>query len=285
LAREASRAAGRTLADMTAADGGGDVLFVFAHQDDEVGISTRIGYEVRAGSRVWCIYLTDGATAVASEVRDAESLRALRRLGVERERIGFLADAQGRIADGALYRALPRARAMLRDWIASTGARFARVFTLDWEGGHHDHDAAHLLALAAARDAAVPAVYAYAFYNAYRRRPGLFRVASFVPGDEPLLRRALRLREAVAAAALVTAYPSQRRTWIGLGPGFVARMLLQREERFRRADPARVARRPHPGPLLYETMFAIPADAVLAASAQLRAELSGGAGAASARRS
>lgn len=254
---------------------GDDVLFVFAHQDDEVGIATRIAFEARAGNRVWCAYLTDGAYATDAGVRDDESARVLRRLGVEPERVAFLRDAGGRIPDGTLVRSLTRARAMLCAWIASTRACFARVFTLDWEGGHHDHDAAHLVALASARDVAIPRVYAYAFYNAYHRRPGLFRVASFVPGDAPLVRRALRLREALAAAALVAAYPSQRRTWIGLGPGFVARTLLRREERFRRADPARVARRPHDGPLLYETMFATRAADVLAASAQLRAELAG----------
>jgi LmbE family N-acetylglucosaminyl deacetylase len=250
-----------------------DVLFVFAHQDDEVGISTRIAFEARAGNRVWCAYLTDGATSVPAEVRDAESARVLRGLGVKPERIAFLRDEDGRVADGALVRSLARGRAMLGAWIGSTGAHFARAFAPDWEGGHHDHDAAHLLVLAAARDAEIPAVYAFALYNAYRRRPGLFRVASFVPGGAAIVRRRLTLREALGAARLVGAYPSQRRTWLGLGPGFVARMLARREERVRLADPHRTASRPHDGPLLYETMFETPADGVLAASADLRAEL------------
>jgi LmbE family N-acetylglucosaminyl deacetylase len=251
----------------------GDVLFVFAHQDDEVGIATRIAYEVRAGNRVWCAYLTDGAQAAPEEVRDAESLRALRRLGVPPERIAFLRDAAGRIGDGALIGSLARARAMLRAWLASAGVRPTRVFAPDWEGGHQDHDAAHLLA----RDAGGAELYAYPLYNAFRRRKGLFRVASFVPDAAPVVRRPLTLRETLEAVRLVAAYPSQARTWVGIGPAFAARMLARRTERFRRADPARLRALPYEGPMLYETRFGVAAADVLAASAELRAELTGGA--------
>ena len=66
-----------------------DVLFVFAHQDDEVGAVSRIAFEVRAGHRVWCAFLTDGAKKVRPGVRDAESLRVLRRLGVAGDRVAF----------------------------------------------------------------------------------------------------------------------------------------------------------------------------------------------------
>ena len=252
-----------------------DVLFVFAHQDDEVGIWTRIVHEVRAGAGVWCAYLTDGARDVSAAVRDAESSRALARAGVAAERIAFLRDAEGRIADGTLFRALARARAMLGAWIAETGVRFSSVFTLDWEGGHHDHDAAHLVTLAACRDAGLPPPQVFSLYNGYARRPGLFRVASFVPGDAPVVRRSLAVRDVIAAALLPLVYRSQRRTWLGLGPGFAARTLLRRAELVRAADARRLADRPHAGPLLYETMFGTPAGEVLAASAALRAELAG----------
>jgi LmbE family N-acetylglucosaminyl deacetylase len=255
------------------ADAPGSVLFVFAHQDDEVGIATRIAYEVRRGNPVWCLYLTDGAHAAPAGVRDAESLRALARLGVPPERVAFLRDAAGRIGDGALIGALGRARAMVRAWLAVRAVRFVRVFAPDWEGGHPDHDAAHLLALAAARDSGGADVYAYPLYNAYRRWKGLFRVGSFVPAAASIVRRKLTLREAFEAVRLVAVYRSQARTWIGIGPAFAVRTLVRRTERFRLADPARVARLPYEGAMLYETRFGAARDAVLAASADLRAEL------------
>ena len=253
-----------------------DVLFVFAHQDDEVGISTRVAYEAAAGNRVWCVYLTDGASKVPAAVRDAESVRALARLGVDRAHVVFLESGGERIADGTLMAHLARARASLGAWLAASGVRPARAYTLDWEGGHADHDATYLIVLAVARDAGIDAVWTFSMYNAYRRRPGLFRIASFVPNDAQVARRRLSLGEALRSALLIAAYPSQRRTWIGLGPGWILRALVRREERVRRAQSRRVAERPHDGPLLYSTLFRIDERVMMEQSAALRAELAAG---------
>lgn len=246
-----------------------DVLFIFAHQDDEVGCVTRIAFERAAGNRVWCLYLTDGSTNAPAATRDAESLAALARLGVAPSRVVFLADGGGRLPSHVLHQSLDRALRMVLGWIAATGVSPNRIFVPDWEGGHHDHDAAHLVALAVGREFRVP-VFAYSMYNAWRRPKGFFRVASFVPDDAPVLARRLSFREALQAATFVLAYPSQRRTWLGLGPGFAWRMLVRRTERIRSAGTQRVLRRPHAGALLYETMFSVPSDEVLAVSEPLR---------------
>lgn len=253
-----------------------DVLVVLAHQDDEVGLYSRIVHEHASGNRIWCAYLTDGAANAAASKRDRESLAVLARAGVPADRVAFLRDDAGRIADGMLMHALQRARTMLRAWASTVVARFTRLYTLDWEGGHHDHDAAHLVALAAARDLDIPDVWTFALYNAYRRPRRFYRVGAFIPAAGETQRRSLRFSEALAAARTVLAYPSQRRTWFGLGPGFVVRTLARREERVRRADARRLRMRPHAGPLLYETMFGIDADEMLALSSALRHELCAG---------
>jgi LmbE family N-acetylglucosaminyl deacetylase len=250
-----------------------DVLFVFAHQDDEVGAYSRIAFEVHAGHRVWCVFLTDGAKNVRPHVRDAESLRVLRRLGVEAERVAFLSDSAGRIRDGTLVHALDRARRMVLDWLRARAVTPKRIYTLDWEGGHHDHDATHLVTLSAARELGVDDVYVYPFYNGWRRRPKLARVSSFIPGSAPVLRRRMSLRDSWRAAWSVAAYPSQRLTWLALGPGFFVRTLATREERLRRADPQRVLLPPHDGVLHYENIFGVRGEDVLRDSAALRAEI------------
>jgi LmbE family N-acetylglucosaminyl deacetylase len=250
-----------------------DVLFVFAHQDDEVGAYSRIAFEVHAGHRVWCVFLTDGAKNVRPHVRDAESLRVLRRLGVEAARVAFLSDSAGRIRDGTLVHALDRARRMVLDWLRARAVTPKRIYTLDWEGGHHDHDATHLVTLSAARELGVDDVYVYPFYNGWRRRPKLARVSSFIPGSAPVLRRRMSLRDSWRAAWSVAAYPSQRLTWLALGPGFFVRTLATREERLRRADPQRVLLPPHDGVLHYENIFGVRGEDVLRDSAALRAEI------------
>ena len=250
-----------------------DVLFVFAHQDDEVGAFSRIAFEAQAGHRVWCAYLTDGAKNVDARTRDEESRRVLRRLGVRPERIGFLGGVDGRIADGTLVQALYRAREMLLAWLRAKEMVPSRIFTLDWEGGHHDHDATHLVTLSAARELGVGDVYVYPFYNGWRRLPKLARVCAFVPGTTAVIRRRLSLRESWRAAWAVVSYPSQRRTWLALGPAFMLRTLAFREERIRRADPQRVLTAPHPGVLHYENLFNVAGDDVLRHSAAMRAEI------------
>jgi LmbE family N-acetylglucosaminyl deacetylase len=242
-------------------------LFVFAHQDDEVGAASRIAWERTRNVEVWCVYLTDGARSTPAGVRDAESLAVLTRLGVVRSHVVAIADAAGRIPDGELMTQLDRACAALRLWIERTGVVFDRLYTLDWEGGHPDHDAACAVSLAVAPDAGIRDVFSFPMYNGFRRRRGWFRVASPVPAPGTLdTRRRLSFREALGIAHCVFAYPSQRRTWLGLGPGFVVRTLLLRTEVVRRVDASRLRSRPHAGALLCETLFGCDGDALLAAA-------------------
>jgi LmbE family N-acetylglucosaminyl deacetylase len=252
--------------------GAEDVLVVLAHQDDEIGILARIAYETARGARVWCAFLTDGASKVAAAVRDAESLAVLARVGVPPERVGFV--GAPRVPDGSLFAHLERALEALRGWAAAI-PQVARVYTLDWEGGHHDHDAAHLVALSFARERAIADVYTYSLYNAWRRPRRFFRVTSFVPQAGEILRRRLTLNEALLPVRAIAAYPSQRSTWLGLGPGLAVRAVLGREERLRRAQPERLRERPHPGALLYETLFGVASADVMRATASVRDRLSG----------
>lgn len=246
------------------------VLFVFAHQDDELPVLTRILYELASGNRVRCAYLTDGASTAPAVVRDRESLAMLTRIGVSASDIGFLGGEQ-RIADGRLAFYTSRAVQNLRDFASEEPPR--RMYTLDWEGGHPDHDACHVVALKVACEIGVSDVLSYSLYNGYRRPAGWFRVTSLVPAASAILARSISVRDALFVGRALLHYRSQRRTWLGLGPGLLFRMLWRREERFRLADPQRVARRPHEGPLLYETMFKTPADVVLGATEALRDEL------------
>jgi LmbE family N-acetylglucosaminyl deacetylase len=251
-----------------------NVLCIFAHQDDEVGILTRIRWEVERGARVWCVYLTDGARNVAAGVRDAESLAVMRRVGVDARDVGFVG-APERIEDGKLPDSVEKGLGLLGAW-AERIPTIDRIYALDWEGGHHDHDAAHLIALAFARERSVSDVFAYSMYNGYKRRPGWFRVTSFVPASGDVLRRRLTLREAFLPVRALASYPSQRRTWLALGPGLAIRALLRREERLRRVDCRRVSSRPHEGALLYEKMFGVSPDAVLRSMASLRERVRAG---------
>ncbi|HEX6178223.1 MAG TPA: PIG-L family deacetylase, partial [Thermoanaerobaculia bacterium] len=173
------------------------VLFVFAHQDDEVAAATRIAFERSQGNQIHCAFLTDG-----DERRQRESLAVLAGLGVDGERIAFLGNAE-RIADQALIHSLERALTALERWLEKTAIN--TVYCLAFEGGHHDHDASHLVAMAfAARRAILDRCFEVPLYRGIGSRGPFFRV--FSPVGEGWQQRPIEFIEGVRVAALSFRY-------------------------------------------------------------------------------
>lgn len=218
------------------------ILFVFAHQDDELAAARSI----RTHGDVACAFLTDGASRTPAERRNAESLAALTELGVPAERVAFLAVAP----DGELVDHLD-------DGLAALEARFgdAKITGLGllaWEGGHHDHDAAHLIGMAFAQRRGIEA-FEHPLYNAEGR---FFRVLT--PVGAGWRSERIARRDAWRILRLVRHYRSQKRTWAALLPEATVRLLLLARTHVRVADPRRLFAAPHRGRLLYERRFRVP---------------------------
>jgi len=223
-----------------------NVAFVLAHQDDEVACASRIRFCIARGDRVIVVFLTDGASRVSSGIRDAESRAALKQLGVDD--IRFIGSRE-RIADGSLPEHLERALQLLDGELEHVD----EVVTLAWEGGHQDHDAAHLVAAVFAKRRGVTCLE-LPLYNGHRAGP-LFRVNH--PLDDGWSSRKLPLKEKLATLRLLANYRSQRTTWLGLAPLL---LLARNRELTRVVDLQRAAVRPHRGSLLYERRFHYPYD-------------------------
>ena len=124
-------------------------VFLFAHQDDELGVFHEIAEARSRGEVVYCIYLTNGAWGGAdSEQRNNESRTVLRKLKVSEDHIMFLGSEFG-IEDSRLVEQLEMTWNLLLDRIGELGP-IDRVVMHAWEGGHPDHDAGYLLGLALA---------------------------------------------------------------------------------------------------------------------------------------
>lgn len=241
-------------------------LFVFAHQDDEVAMATRILETLRAGDAVSCAYLTNGATHRApAHVRDQETREVLQRLGVDLARVHFIGSQHG-IADGRLHEHLDDALQLLEARVAEP---VDEVVALAWEGGHHDHDCAHLVALAFAQRRGV-AVHEMPMYHGHRLPGPLFRTLTPLRVGGDWTARAIRFRDGLDIALLCRFYRSQRKTWLGLLPEALLRLALGRREWSRPVDPRRIEARPHEGALFYERRFRVSYDVIARAAAEFR---------------
>jgi LmbE family N-acetylglucosaminyl deacetylase len=231
-------------------------LFLFAHQDDEFGVYQRILDARRRGLRVACAYLTDGATASAGAARrNAESRAVLARLGVDDDDIAFAGELLG-IADGRLPLQLDAAARWIDAWIDGWVDRCEAIDSLHvtaWEGGHHDHDALHALAvLAAARRGLLGRTWQYALYQAAGLPGPLFRVLAPLPDNGAARSWPIAWRERRTFLRLCLSYPSQGATWTGLFPFVLLHYLVRGVQTLQPVDPARLRERPHAGPLYYE---------------------------------
>src|SRR5436305_3594234 len=172
-------------------------------EDDEVAIAPGIARDAASGARVVCAFLTDGG---APAVRGAESRAVLAGLGVQD--VVFVGLSERTLVEHLeeAYRALEHIDA-------------DEVVTLAWEGGHQDHDAAHLVALALAIARGVRCLE-FPLYHGKGLPGHLFRVMSPLRGGEA---RRLSVRDVWKRAMLAWRYPSQRRSWLGMFPQMIWR--------------------------------------------------------------
>jgi LmbE family N-acetylglucosaminyl deacetylase len=227
-------------------------LFLFAHQDDEFGVFERIA-ECRArGLRVVCAYLTNGETPNASaRQRNAESLAVLARLGVDAGDVAFAGQELG-IGDACLPLNLAKVADCLRGWIAS----FNHIDSLHvpaWEGGHHDHDALHAVAVTLAAEAGIAnRTFQFSLYQSAGLPGPLFRVLAPLPANGAASLRTIAWRARWRYLGFCLSYPSQRGTWIGLFPFVLLHYLVRGTQALQPVSVERTRERPHAGALYYE---------------------------------
>ena len=227
-------------------------LFVFAHPDDEFACLESLRRSVQAGHEVICAYLTDGGYGgQAIEPRMEESRRALGKLGVAPASIHFLG-AAARIPDGDLPAHMRTAYVVLGELVARAGPLTA-CFVPAWEGGHQDHDAAYAIVMAMRCNGLIDAaLWQFSLYHGAGLPGPLFHVMQPLASNGPVTALAVSWRRRWADLRICMGYPSQWRSWLGLLPFVVCRLLLRGSYTLQRADATALERRPHAGKLLFE---------------------------------
>lgn len=138
------------------------VLFVFAHQDDELCYTAKIKRLALEGTRIEILWITDGALFVPAEVRRKESTKAMETLGISSSHLHFW-----NYPDSRSFEHAPQIVNRLTDFMGELEP--SEVYTIAFEGGHPDHDTANFaVATAAKRQNQVPRLYEAPAYNAYK---------------------------------------------------------------------------------------------------------------------
>lgn len=227
-------------------------VFLFAHQDDEIGVFHEITDTVARNERAVCVYLTNGAWAgVQPEQRNAESSAVLRRLGVMAEDIKFVGTRLS-IPDGSLVECLDQCLESILAEVQALGD-VTRVIVPAWEGGHHDHDAAHLIALAVANHVGlIETSWQYPFYRAPAIRFFL-SLAAPLEANGPVTVRPMGWRERIGYLAMLRRYRSQWPVMLRLGPLLAWSYLTNGTQKLQKLNVQRAFEIPMAQPLLYET--------------------------------
>jgi hypothetical protein len=225
------------------------LLAILAHPDDEFAIFPHLERAIAGGRQVRVTWLTDGGWGGQSvERRRMESVGVLRALGIPEDHLHFVGAELG-IADGSLHEHLddvvPHLRGKL---LPSVGEE---VLVPAWEGGHHDHDATHLAALALV-DGRDCDVRQFSLYHGHGLPGPLFRVLSPLPmnGQARVFQTTLAMRARYVGLCL--RFRSQWKSFLGLLPFYTVKMLGSNAFVTQPVLRERTAHRPHPGPMLYE---------------------------------
>ena len=236
-----------------------NILFLFAHQDDEF-VAIPIISNAIGRSKIICVYLTNGnGHGVNPLVRDQESKNVLLKLGVPEQDIHFLG-TEFSIQDGKLCYELDKAYSILKTKL-SMYSDFTRIYSLSWEGGHPDHDSVHLLAVAYAKEKnKILNSYQIPLYNGFKTFWKFFRVSVCLDENGPVENVSVGLKIRLFQLNSIRFYKSQWKTWMGLLPGFLLHFLFKSNDSIQKINIERTKQRPHSGKLLYERMFGISFD-------------------------
>ena len=248
--------------------GAGGVVFLLPHPDDEMGAYPWLQRAARRGP-VRCIYLTDGGFGGQDVARrEAESRSVLAGLGVHDLR--FLGREAG-IGDGSLHAGLPHLRSALPAAFDGLPTPL-EIYAPAWEGGHQDHDAAHLVGVWIAQRLGA-GLYQFPLYTGDGLPGPLFRMLAALPGNGPAEHVRVPIAERLACLRRMLGYRSQWKTLVGLLPMYTLALMAPRAFPRQRVATAAYVPPQHAATPLYERRGFLTRAAFDAATADLRRDI------------
>lgn len=229
------------------------VFFIFAHQDDELGVFPMIEQAVFNHKRPVCVYLTSGSDndPTKSRMRENESIAVLKKLNVERADIHFLG-SNYKISDGQLIANLKLAANSLID-IIKEYENISALFVHAYEGGHQDHDAAFVIAAQCLKELSLEEIgKQFPMYRASDVSFVPYTVNKTLQRNGPAFVTSNSRLSAFKYFVLALNYRSQWKSMLGLLPFYLYHWIFSSGIKTQPIDLGLAHDRPHKGLLLYE---------------------------------
>jgi LmbE family N-acetylglucosaminyl deacetylase len=227
-------------------------IFFLCHQDDEFGIFYKISEEIKTGSKVICIYLTNGVNEFSSSrIRNNESNKVLNFLGVKKENILYVGEEIG-IPDLKLTNHLRVAFKWLNQYLKSN-KNIKTIYVPAWEGGHPDHDClSYLVNKLAKKYKLNKRVFNFSLYNSFNAFWPFFNVLKPVPKQGTILNFSIPIKDRITYLFLLFSYKSQVKSFIGLFPAILLHYFFHGTQNLQIMNLSRLEEKPHLGMLYYE---------------------------------
>lgn len=137
------------------------ILFVFAHQDDEVFIVTRLLDHIQRNDSIYCIWISrsEFKGEKYAQKRISESKYAMELIGVPSANLHFL-----NLPDGETYNHLPKIISNLKTIIKEINPKI--IYLPAYEMGHIDHDITNFTTVQSVKELKLNVeIYEFPLYN------------------------------------------------------------------------------------------------------------------------
>ena len=198
-------------------------------------------------------YLTSGFDKKINKnklcLRDKESLKTLKSLGVKQKNIFFIG-RKLEISSNNLYLNTKKVTNFLENFILKR-FRPSAIYTHSWEGGHEDHDACNLITRRLRKKFKINNCFQFSQYNSFNTSFIFFKVFNPIKrnnGKKVFTNLINRLR----FIKLLFNYKSQIKIWFGLYPFIINHYLFRGFNFIEKLETSNKIVKPHSGKLLYE---------------------------------
>jgi hypothetical protein len=226
-------------------------IFLFPHQDDEVGIFQKILDEQNQGNEVFCLYFTRSLEDKKNLTRELESQKVLLDYGVKSQNILFVGRLLG-IIDKNLCSHILEVKKWLDCWLANHFF-VSNIYVPAWEGGHPDHDCLNAIAATLINQENFKnKVWQFPLYNSYKCPPYFYKIQSILRENGVTNITPISFTNRFRFVRSCLKYPSEWLAWVGLFPFFCFNYIFLGKQILQPIQLKRLEYRPHAGRLYYE---------------------------------